>query len=624
MCYTARISFLLTILSLLILTGCDERPWNDPYPKQSATSNTLYSAFSTVPQHLDPAKAFSSPEFVFIGQIYEPPLQYNYVKRPYELEPLTAVKMPTITYDKATNVTTYTIQIKPGIMYQPHKIFQNQPRELVAADYVLQVQRLTDPKVSSPVAGFLGPYLAGAEVIDKYTYAIKINGKYPQFKYWLAMSFFAPIPWEAIAQNINLDTDPVGTGAYYMTENNPNRRIVLTHNPNFHPEYYPNDGSEDAGKKLPLIDKIIFSLEKESIPYWDKFLQGYYDASGISADNFNTAISSASHGSIDLTQPLIDKDIRLRVSDTLSIWSWGFNMLDPVVGGYDKKHRDLRHAISLAFDIEEYIVIFFNGRATVADGVIPPEMFGYQPAQLAPVADRLAEAKKLLAAAGYPGGRDIKTGNQLQLNYEALSTGSPDENAQFGWFRKQFAKLGIDLIVQATDFNRFLDKMDTGNAQIFALGWSADYPDPENFLFLFYGPNGVQKSKGENITNYNNPEFDRLFDQFKAMSDTPQRLSLINQMQDLLRIDKPILTGIFPQSFALYHSWNRPNKPMAISGGILKYSKLDPILRAKQRLLWNQPLLWPFFVAVLIIAAIIMPAVVGYIRKENATGKKIR
>ena len=87
-----------------------------------------------------------------------------------------------------------------------------------------------------------------SQVIDRYHYQIKIHGFYPQFKYWLAMPFFAPIPWEAIhfysqqgmaEHNITLDWYPVGTGPYLLTENNPNRQMVLTRNPNFHGELYP-------------------------------------------------------------------------------------------------------------------------------------------------------------------------------------------------------------------------------------------------------------------------------------------------------------------------------------------------------------------------------------------------
>ena len=151
---------------------------------------------------------------------------------------------------------------------------------------------------------------------DDSVLTIKIKGKYPQFNYWLSMNFFAPIPWEAdrfyqqkglITKNITLNWFPVGTGAYYLAENNPNKQMRLLANPNYHHENYPSlspeesqksnvpkELLEDSGKKLPFIKEVIYSLEKESIPLWNKFLQGYYDASGISSEAFDQAVKISS------------------------------------------------------------------------------------------------------------------------------------------------------------------------------------------------------------------------------------------------------------------------------------------------------------------------------------------
>lgn len=672
------------VLCLLFLTGCDEHAWNNPYPKQAAMSNTLYSAFSEQPKHLDPAKSYSANEWTFIAQIYEPPLQYHYIKRPYELEALLAEKVPQPKYDAVRNISTYVIKIKPGVYYQPHPAFaldannkyyyhslseeqaenysnindfkHTATRELVAADYVYQIKRLADPHINSPIFGLLSMYidgltelrdtlkfaykgntdnleldlrtyeLSGATEIDRYTYAIHLRGKYPQFTYWLAMPFFAPIPWEATAfyaqpglleHNISLDWYPIGTGAYYLAENNPDRRMVLNRNPNFHPDFYPLDGNHaDAGKKLPFVDQIMFTLEKESIPYWDKFLQGYYDRSGISSDNFNDAISSVSQNGIALTQPLIDKKIRLQVSNSPAIFYWAFNMLDETVGGYSDRAKKLRQAINLAFDVEEFITIFTNGRGEIANGPIPPEILGYEPAPNPNGSERLKRARELLASAGYTDG--------LQIYYEAISSGDPDEKSRLAWIRKQLAKIKIDLIVRATDYNRFMDKMRNGDAQMFAWGWNADYPDPENFLFLFYGPNGMVKFAGENAANYSNPEFDKLYVKFKAMGENPARLQLIKQMVAMLQQDVPWVWGYFPQSYVLYHNWDQITKPSGIANNTLKYAKVNPELRAKLRILWNKPLIWPFFFTLIIICIIILPAIVGYIRSEKATGKRLK
>jgi oligopeptide transport system substrate-binding protein len=97
--------------------------------------------------------------------------------------------------------------------------------------------------------------LSGIEKVDSHTWRIRLKGKYPQFLYWLAMPFFAPVPREVdrffaqpgmAAKNLTLDWWPVGTGPFMLSENDPNRRMVLSRNPNFHGQTYPCEG--EAGR----------------------------------------------------------------------------------------------------------------------------------------------------------------------------------------------------------------------------------------------------------------------------------------------------------------------------------------------------------------------------------------
>jgi ABC-type transport system substrate-binding protein len=124
-------------------------------------------------------------------------------------------------------------------------------------------------------------------------------------------------------KNLTLDWWPVGTGPYMLTENNPNARMVLERNPNFHGERYPSEGEPedaaagllaDAGKALPFIEKVVFTREKEGIPYWNKFMQGYYDTSGIGSDQFDQAVRVSIEGDTNVTPEMEEKGIRLSTS----------------------------------------------------------------------------------------------------------------------------------------------------------------------------------------------------------------------------------------------------------------------------------------------------------------------
>ncbi|KKN04942.1 hypothetical protein LCGC14_1092300 [marine sediment metagenome] len=696
-----------------MLSACDQRPLNSPYPNEALDEKTLYSSFSIRPKHLDPARSYSSNETIITGQIYEPPYQYHYLKRPYQLELLTASAMPEIIYlDKQMNplpeeaeekdvfFTSYKIPIKDGIMYQPHPAFvkkdsdtylyhhlsktelediediadfaETASRELTAADFVYQIKRLAHPEVHSPILGLMAEHIvglrdyaeqlreislanqqvdlrkkdiSGVKLIDTYHYQITVYGKYPQLLYWLAMPFFSPIPWEAdifyqqkglIEKNVTLDWYPVGTGPFYMTENDPNSRIVLSKNPHFHGELYPSEGEEgdrekglllDAGKSLPFLDKIVFSLEKENTSYWGKFMQGYYDVSGISSDSFDQAIKVSSVGQFGLSDAMIDKGIQLKTAIGTSTFYTGFNMLDPIIGGYTDRAKKLRQALSIAIDQEEYISIFANGRGIPAQGPVPPGLFGYVDGQEGinpfnytwqdnePMRLSITKAKQLLKEAGYPNGRDQKTGKPLVLYLDVAATG-PDSKAPLDWLRKQFRKLEIQLVIRSTDYNRFRDKIRRGQAQIYQWGWNADYPDPENFLSLLYGLNGKVQYGGENASNYHNQEFDTLFDKMRTMPNTPERLDIIKKMVNIAREDAPWIWGFHPKEFALYHAWNHNIKPNLMANNTLKYRRIDTDLREKLQQQWNQPILWPLIVTFFVMLLMVVPALIKYRQKK--------
>ena len=688
----------ITLILLAFLAGCGDA-WNDPYPAEERGKNILYSSFVNRPKHLDPVQSYTEDEAQFTQQVYEPPLQYHYLKRPYELMPLTAVEVPKPRTSADGKHTMYEIRIRPGIRYQPHPGFIEEnhglsadridalktpyslplgTRELVADDYIYQIKRLAHPRLHSPIFGLMAEYivgladfakqlkaadrpeawldlrrhaLAGVERVDTHTFRITLKGSYPQFVYWLAMPFFAPMPWEADRffsqpgmerKNFTLDWWPVGTGAYMLTENNPNARMVLERNPNYHHDEYPREGEPedgpagllaDAGKKLPFIDKVVYTREKEGIPYWNKFLQGYYDSSGIGSDQFDQAVRVSIEGDTNVTPEMEEKGIRLSTSVETTTGYIAFNWLDPVVGGAaGERGRKLRHALSIAFDIEEQISIFANGRGIPAQGPIAPGIFGYREGREGinpvvydwkdgkPVRKPLEAARKLLAEAGYPGGRDAKTGQPLIIYFDTVARGAGDK-AVFDWYRQQFDKLSVQLVIRDTDWNRFQDKIRKGATQTFRLGWNADYPDPENFLFLLHGPQSRAQAQGENAANYVNPQFDALFERMKNMSNSPERQDLIDRMVEIARHDAPWIWGQHPKKYSLRHAWLSNDKPNSMARNSLKYLRVDPVRRAELRAQWNQPVLWPLLVLLGVLFLSATPAVLSYRRRERMAAR---
>ncbi len=720
---------------LLASSGCSP---NNPYRAEDSGKELFYTTFNEPPKHLDPARSYSSDEYDVIALIYEPPLQYHYLKRPYTVIPLTSEAVPVPTYYAKTGArlpqdsppekvakAVYEIRIKKGILYEPHPAFAKGPdnapayssvpdaalaeisevrdfplkgtRELKADDYIYQIKRLADPQLESPIFSIIERYvlglteysqalkadldavrkkrkeaagpsynrdtdekenpiildygrheLPGAVKVDDYTYRISLKTKYPQFIYWLAMPFFSPMPVEAdlfykqaamMKRNITLDRFPVGTGPYRMDVFRPNMEMALAKNENFHEEFYPSEGEpedakagllRDAGKRLPFIERIVFKLEKEAIPRWNKFLQGYYDNSGITSDSFDQAITFGAAGRAELTDFMKTKGIRLLTAVRPATYYSGFNMLDDAVGGRGPKRQKLRQAISIALDFEEYIEIFNNGRGIPAMSPVPPGIFGYEdgainpyfytldPARKRPVRRPIEYAKKLLAEAGYPEGRDA-SGAPLIVTFDNPWTGA-DTAPLINWYIKRFKLLGIQLENRTTDYNRFQEKMLKGNFQFFSWGWNADYPDPENFLFLLTSANGKVKFGGENVSNYSNPDYDRLFRKMENMDNGNARLRIVAEMTAMLQKDSPWVWGYHPVVFGLYHQWVENVKFNPMANNAMKYLRVDAAKRDGFRAEWNGPVVWPVFALLAALALITLPAVMA--ARRRLAGKR--
>ena len=697
---------------------------NEPVPQKWLGDNILFTSAQESPKTLDSVSSYSNNETPWTYAVYEPPLKYHYLKRPYELEPRTLVELPRVTYldgqgrelapqTPAAQIaeSVFELKLKPGIQFQPHPAFARDEqgqyrylklseeqlgdrrspwafehtgsRELTAEDYVYAIRRLATPRVKSPSFGFLSekivgladygkkmrelnnamkqgksaresgvfghlPWLdfrqhdlPGVTVVDRYTLRIRVIGKYPQFKYWLAMTFFSPMAWEVDAfysqpgmsrRNLTPDTWPVGTGPYMLTEYVPNARMVLARNPNYRGEPYPCEGEagdrekgllDDCGKPTPMIDKVVTVLEKEGTSIATKFIQGYYDIPQLERGEPGIGYQVSLQDGTGMAKELQERKIQLPSTIQVGFWHYGFNWLDPVVGRgatpeQDARNRKLRQALSIAFDFEEYISVFEDDRAQVNYSVVVPGLFGNEQVKTNPVVYRtlsdgrqqrkpIEAAKRLLAEAGYPDGRDARTGKPLVINFDTQGVG-PGYKARLDWVTKQFAKLGIQIEVRNTDYNRFQDKMRKGSAQFFFWGWLADYPDPENFLFLLYGPNSKAKFDGENSTNYANPEFDRLFDQMKDMDNTPERARLIARMVEIMQNDAPMMWGWSNEFGGAYHQWVHNGKPSNIIRDPLPYLRIDAPLRVRMVEQWNRAVWWPVALVPLLLALLAWPA----------------
>jgi oligopeptide transport system substrate-binding protein len=663
----------LALLAVVLVAGCT----NDPYPDAEQGRKIFYAAFSEPPKTLDPAVAYSTVDNAIISPVYDTLLEYHYLARPYRLIPGLAREVPEPVPLEDGRVV-YRFRLRPGLRFQDDPCFALDgegitSREVTAADAAFELMRIADPAVNSPVVpsfarvqGFVdfgrrlqarrdGDATFAAERIDRQYAAvggiegvrvrspteleIVLTDPYPQILYWFAMAFTAPVPWEAVAHWDGREgrdafaEHPVGTGPFRLAVYDKRSRIALERNPSWygitHPEWkapggvYPTQGEAgDAkagyldpayvGRPLPFIDRAEYRLEKEDIPAFTKFLQGYYDTTGIIEESFDRFVKEGA-----LSPDMAALGMRLERSVIPSIYYLGFNMQDPVVGApAGARGRKLRQAMSLAVDTREFTRIFQNGRGIPAESPIPPGIFGYEADYVNPYRRvDMKRAAALLAEAGYPKGIDPKTGAPLRLTFDTQDT-SARGRLRFQFFVDAWRRLGIDVEIAATTYNQFQDKVRRGAYQVFMWGWVADYPDPENFLFLLWGPM-ARSAGGPNTANFDDPRYNQLFLAMRDLPDGPRRLAIIREMRAIIERDRPWIELFHLESYSLEHGWLAPSKPLGMSFSTLKYIDLDPQKRARLRLAWNRPVVWPAWVLAVAGVAIVLPGVVGVRRRRR-------
>jgi ABC-type oligopeptide transport system substrate-binding subunit len=177
--------------------------------------------------------------------------------------------------------------------------------------------------------------------------------------------------------------------------------------------------------------------------------------------------------------------------------------------------------------------------------------------------------------------------------------------------------LGIDVEIAATNYNQFRDKVKRGAYQIFMWGWIADYPDPENFLFLLWGPMAEARSGGPNTANFDAPRFNELFVAMKNRENDSVRLELIRKMRAILERERPWIELYHRESYGLFQAWLKNVKPAGLSYPAAKYQDVDAQQRRELRADWNRPVVWPAYLLAVAGAVVLIPGIVTFFRERQ-------
>jgi len=578
----------LAIVGALVFSSCSS--------KSKEPANTLHISSIAKIKGLDPVLAgddlYASEE---VSRVYDTLYQYEYLKRPYVLEPAIAEAMPQMSGDGKT----ITVKLKKGILFQDDPSFSEtggKGRELTAQDVVYSFERVADPKLNSPgwwifdgkVVGLnqwhddmvkaaatdYSKPIEGFKALDRYTVQIKLNQRNYQFFYVLAMPYVGIVPHEAVDHyGKDFVNHPVGSGPFKLKEFNPSSRLVWDRNPTYRKETYPTAGELDdqkngllseAGKTLPLSDRIVINIIEEDQPRWLNFLSKKLDVLVIPKDNFTQVVGKDD----ELLPEYKNQGMILQKTPLLETVHITLNMADPVIG----KNKFLRQALSQAFDSKGMIDLFYNGAALAAQGPIPPGLSGYDPNLKNPYLQaNVAKAKELMSKAGYPNGEGLAP-------LEVLSQSDTTDRQINEYMEKQFGQIGVKFNNNEGSWPQFQDAVKNKKGQVWSFSWSADYPDAEDFLQLFYSKNS---SPGSNDSNYSNPEYDKLYDKALTLPDSPARTVIYQQMVKMVNEDCPWIPFAHRVWHVMEHPWVHGYKYSDVISNRWKYVGVDPALRNK-------------------------------------------
>ncbi len=560
--------------------------------------HTLFASYYTNIPSMDPPRISDVAGSEVSGYVFETLFNYDYYKRPHTLIPELAAALPQTSADGRT----VTIRIKKGIhFFDPWggiptwesvqdtsgKVVGRKGPEVTANDFLYAWKRLSNFHLDSQwyAAMFEGKVVGvedfrehtkkvskdevdydraieGFQSPDRYTIVVKLNKPFPQLAYNLGHLPAAPISREAVeAYKDDIKFKPVGTGPYYLAEHRPEERIVMEANPLYRGAPEAQAANDiPAAERMPHIKRVRLDYFEEDLPAWALFQQSLVDVSPIPKDTFSAAIDPYSR---ELRDTMKQKGITLIKSLDPTVFFYGFNMRDPVVG----KNKPLRQAMSMAFNRQEFIDLMMNGRGVAAKGPVPPEFPTYDENEVNPntVFDLPAAREKMKEAV------KINGGPIPEIIF--LLPGTDTYYRQLGEIMKtHMSQIGINLRVDYRTWARFLEMVDSKQGQFFSLGWQADYPDEQTFFQLFYSKN---ESPGPNHTNYNNPQYDALYEKSLVLDRGPERDALYRQLSKLVQEDCPVIFNCVRINFRLMYDWVSNVIPNEYRHGNRAYHKLD-------------------------------------------------
>jgi ABC-type transport system substrate-binding protein len=520
-------------LTLSLIIGCQQEPTGEhkkvkPEPRNGGV---YHAPLPWSPRTLDPAYSTDIYSITLIQQIFDGLVQFD--------QNLNVVPALATSWKVSADGLVYTFNLRPDASF-------HNGRRVTAEDFVYSFTRILDPKKESSALGFFervkgasayrkgkSTEVTGLRALDAHTLEITIDEPFAAFLSVLAMFNSKVVPREEVERwGKNFGFNPVGTGPFRL-ESFGKDRIVL-------------EANLDYFEGRPYLDRVVYTIYAGA--QYDKiyhdFVAGRLEEAAVFGPNRDKLVSTTEY--------------QFYRKPTLSLQFYGMNCLNKTL-----KEKKVRQALNYAVDKEKIVREVYKNQFLPAPTILPPGMPGYSPENGAYAYDP-DKAKALLNEAGYG-----PSGNRLSLTVLSASR-SHAAQREMALIAEDLAAVGVRLQIQyETDWPTFEAALSDDDLQLYRYAWTADIPDPDNFLNILFGSKSAY-----NFMRYSNPRVDSLLSQALVERDILTRVKLYREAERIVLADAPMIPWIYLTFESVFQPYVKGLEISALGGPYIPLKKI--------------------------------------------------
>ena len=500
--------------SVLGLAGCggeEEEPEAEEPVAEGPVEGGTFNYYINEPAYIDPVNLQES-EGTQVGQVLFDSL--------VAFDPITSEVVPAAaeTWESNEDATVWTFNLVEGAKF-------HDGTDVTANDFKYAWERISNPVNESEISYHLSAVkgydemqdetateLEGVVVVDDYTLEVTLQYGFADFEYVVGHPALAPVPAAAVEAG-DFGEMPIGNGPFKMTE-------AWAHD-----QYIKVEKFADYYGQAPYIDAIEYKIFADLDTAFLEFQAGNVDFTDIPSGQIQSTVDQFGESPDGYT---LNPGEQVSLGTELATYFLLMNNEDEVLSD-----PVVRAALSLAVDRQAICTTVFEDTREPATGIAPDGIFGFQDEGFTYARYDVDEAKELLAEAGYPEGEGFP-----KIVLEFNSGAGHEDIMQL--VQADFAAIGIESELMGSEWAQYLDKLDAKDYQVGRLGWIADYPIMDNFLYPLF-----KTGSGDNYSGYSNADVDAKLEEARTTTDDDARIELYREIENMIGEDTPLMPLMF-------------------------------------------------------------------------------